>query len=372
MHSAPVSIAQPHFDHVIVGAGFAGLATAYFLARSGRSGIILEASDHVGAHASGRNAAMFRQQHDDRLLWELSQRTQHFLSQPEQQHCLRRQGSLLASHEAKDEVLANKHLAIGTSQLLTRHEVIAAHPYFEKLRFSSALWTSSDGVVDIPALLGIYLSGALERFALRLNCRVEGVRLQANQVELQTSQGVVPCRVVVNAAGAWINELSQSLQGSTLPLTAYKRHIFQVQNPPQVPVTAPFFWHLDDAYYLRSSPEAVLMSAGEEVASPAGDTQLKPDAVLKLQQQLSARCALWNTEAVKSVWACQRTYGKDQRPVVGWDLKQPWLFWVGGLGGTGVSTCAAVGEYAATLLQSPPTLQLAKSSGMQLERFDCS
>ena len=48
--------------YVIIGAGFAGAATAYHLARRGVKDIlILEQESQAGFHSSGRNAAMARQ-----------------------------------------------------------------------------------------------------------------------------------------------------------------------------------------------------------------------------------------------------------------------------------------------------------------------
>ena len=47
---------------VIVGAGLAGMATAYALTRRGETGVlILEKENLPGLHSSGRNAAMIRQ-----------------------------------------------------------------------------------------------------------------------------------------------------------------------------------------------------------------------------------------------------------------------------------------------------------------------
>ena len=53
-------MASTHY--VIVGAGFAGAATAYHLARNGaRRIVVLEQERMAGVHSSGRNASMIRQ-----------------------------------------------------------------------------------------------------------------------------------------------------------------------------------------------------------------------------------------------------------------------------------------------------------------------
>src|SRR5262245_20553412 len=54
--------ASRSFEYVIIGAGFAGAATAYQLARRGVSDILLLEQESIpGLHSSGRNAAMLRQ-----------------------------------------------------------------------------------------------------------------------------------------------------------------------------------------------------------------------------------------------------------------------------------------------------------------------
>jgi D-arginine dehydrogenase len=50
------------YEFVIVGAGFAGAATAYHLTRRGvRDVLLIEQESIPGFHSSGRNAAMMRQ-----------------------------------------------------------------------------------------------------------------------------------------------------------------------------------------------------------------------------------------------------------------------------------------------------------------------
>jgi glycine/D-amino acid oxidase-like deaminating enzyme len=61
---------------------------------------------------------------------------------------------------------------------------------------------------------------------------------------------------------------------------------------------------------------------------------------------------------VARVWACLRTFSAtaERRPVIGWDGRVPWLFWVAGLGGHGATASPAIGEEAARgiLARVPP------------------
>ena len=71
-----------YFDYVIVGAGFAGAATAYHLARAGVSRILLLEQESIpGFHSSGRNAAMLRQCVSEPDLTELARAGAAFIHQ---------------------------------------------------------------------------------------------------------------------------------------------------------------------------------------------------------------------------------------------------------------------------------------------------
>ena len=65
---------------VIIGAGFAGAATAYHLARRGVADVILLEQEAIpGFHSSGRNAAMIRQCVSEPALFDLTRDGAAFL-----------------------------------------------------------------------------------------------------------------------------------------------------------------------------------------------------------------------------------------------------------------------------------------------------
>ena len=67
-------------DILIIGAGMAGAATAYHLARRTDLGVlIVEQEETAGVHSSGRNAAIIREHADEPALQQLLSDGAHFL-----------------------------------------------------------------------------------------------------------------------------------------------------------------------------------------------------------------------------------------------------------------------------------------------------
>ena len=65
-----------HTRWIVVGAGFAGAATAWALARAGLGpGLILEQEPSFGTHASGRNAALVKLSESDDVVRTLVTRS---------------------------------------------------------------------------------------------------------------------------------------------------------------------------------------------------------------------------------------------------------------------------------------------------------
>jgi D-arginine dehydrogenase len=347
-------------EYVVIGAGFAGAATAYHLARRGVTDLlILEQEAFPGVHSSGRNAAMIRQCVPDAALLALARDGATFLRQlppdwPEPAQ-FKRNGSLLLGSGAGWEKLRGdaqlgRSLGVET-EVWTAVQAKRVVPLLKDTEFDGAVWCGTDGVVDIHALLLGYLKGAIAKgIRVRYSCQVRSIQSTADGFEVVTQQDTVKARVLVNASGAWANVVARMTGAVELPLRPYRRHLFV--SPPLTWVDAhwPFVWDVTHEIYFRPEGEGLLLCACDQQEMAPGDPHEDPSVRELLAEKIQHFMPALKNVPINKSWAGLRTITRDGRFVIGWDPKMERLFWVAGLGGHGVTTSSSVGALAAQLL----------------------
>ncbi|MFT7581491.1 MAG: D-arginine dehydrogenase [Myxococcota bacterium] len=355
-HRAVSSEAPARADFVIVGAGFAGLATAAALVAQGaRDIVVLEAEAIPGKHGSGRNAAMARRVIEDDVLARLATRSVALIGTMEQTRgeLLARHGGLLIGDErAADTLLASASVipALARDTLrLTRADAVAKVPALLGADFEAAVWSSRCGVADIHALLTRYIDRARAGgVRLLLRAPVQRVETDANGIAaVHTRQGRIATRTVVNAAGFGANPVAALAGLGPLPFDPVRRHLFVTTPTTLIAPDAPFVWNVTDGYYVRPEGAGLLMCACDETSWAPEDPPVDPTALGTLAAKFHRLVpGLRDAEPTRG-WAGLRVMTPDGRFVIGPDPRLSGFFWVAGLGGHGMTTSAGVGEIAA-------------------------
>ncbi|MEW6323307.1 MAG: FAD-dependent oxidoreductase [Acidobacteriota bacterium] len=349
----------PRIPIVIAGAGFAGAATAWALARAGLGpGLILEQEPTWGMHASGRNAALLRLAESDPLIGTLAHRSLQHLRALDAMSAssvvVRTGGLTLAGPDGAAAVarLGDDLARRGTTaEQLTRAAATARFPWLAGLEFDTALWCPDEAVVDIHALLDLYLRLARQSgFTVHTRCRVEELLTDGGRVVgVRTSLGDVRAPLVVDAGGAWAGRLGAGC-GAALAMQPLRRHLFVSAPVGSVPPDAPFVWMEDAAFYFRPESGGLLLSPCDEAPAAPALPSVDPSAAEMLAEKMGRHAPAFADLAIRRSWACLRTFAPDRRPVIGPDHRLPGLFHVSALGGFGMMCSAAIGELAAELI----------------------
>lgn len=318
-------------DVAIVGGGFAGLSTAWALARRGLTrSIVLEREPALGAHASGKSAGLGRQLAEDDDTTALTVRGAALLrDDPDLQPAWAPTGGVLSFDDpAHLEIYAERarRFAIRVEPAEPRW------PQLRGLRSAGALYLPSDGTIDVARLRAAFA----DRCDVRTGVQVTGIA--AGRVS--TAAGPIAARIIVDASGAWAGELV-----GAPPLASYKRHIFVLGSAP--PARAPWVWHLGpDELYVRAAGGSTLACPCDAIRARAGDEHVTTDATEMFAARFASVPEL-TAARVENRYACLRAFTPDGRMRLGQDPERPWLFWSAGLGGHGATASAAVGERVA-------------------------
>jgi D-arginine dehydrogenase len=348
-------------DYVIIGAGFAGAATAYHLARRGVADVlILEQEAIPGFHSSGRNAAMIRQCVPDAALSALTRDGARFLRQlpddwpvPVQ---FKQNGSLLLGsgpgwEKLKGDAEAGRALGIA-AEFWSPAEAKRRVPVLENAEFDGAAWCGTDGILDIHALLSGYLKFATAHGTrVRYGAPVRAIRvINGGGFEIATDVDTIQVRKLVNASGAWANPIARMAGAAEQPLRPCRRHLFVSPPLSWVDPTWPFVWDVTHDIYFRPEGGGLLLCACDQQELPPGDPPVDGAVQELLAEKIQRHIPALSSVSIHRGWAGFRTLSSDGRFIIGWDPQVEGFFWIAGLGGHGVTTSSAVGALAADLL----------------------
>jgi D-arginine dehydrogenase len=366
-------------DVVIIGAGFAGAATAYQLTRRGvRNVLVLEREAVAGVHASGRNAALAFQVLSDAAEARLAVEGARFIAHPPEGFTavplLRRTGSLLVAEAAGVARLRQSQQAATAleldCQMIGVDDAVRHVPALARAPFAAAFWNPHDGVVDIHELLQGYLAAA-RRSGARIEYRrgVTGVHVAGGRVTaVETERGRVETRCLVNAAGAWAGEVGGLAGIGTRTVAPRRRHLFQTVAEFPVARDWPFVWHNDFDVYFRPEGDGLLMSPCDATPHPPREPVVDSAVAQLLAEKMARAFPALATVRIASCWCCLRTFVRDERFVIGRDPDLDGLLWVGALGGHGMTTSPAVGRLGAAAVLGEVNAELEYFSPARLAR----
>lgn len=352
------------FDIAIIGGGIAGAGLAAQLAPHARV-LILEAEAQPGYHSTGRSAAFWDESYGGPQVQPLTTASRAFLESPPADF---HESSLLAPrgvlHVATEEQVT--HLQEFEQEFADSSVTMERWNYAQmsvkvpglKPEWEFGIWGPDCYDIDVAALHAGYLRSARRSGAeIVTNAALQSARWVDGGWTIETKAGAFRSATLVNAAGAWADEVATMAGVGPLAIQPYRRTIVQLAIDPPAPADLPLVFASDGSLYFKPDAGGRLwLSPHDETPCPPCDAapeELDIAIAIDRMQQLVD----WRIQRVEHSWAGLRSFAPDRLPVVGRDPDIPDFFWLAGQGGFGIQTAPAVSQLAASLLSdrvAPP------------------
>lgn len=363
-------------DVLIIGAGMAGASAAYFLAPHCRV-LLLEREAQPGYHATGRSAAMYSETYGNATVRAITTASKPFYFDPpagfSDYPLVMPRGSLMvgtaADHDRLRAVWDELRALVPNVQWWTQSQILQRVPVLRPEMAHCGVFEPDAMDMDVHAIHQGFLRGA-RAAGTQLVCGA-GVQHVARAAgggwRVETAAGSFCAPIIVNAAGAWCDEVAQLAGVAPVGLVPKRRTAFTSEAPAGCDISAwPLVIDAQESFYFKPDAGVLLMSPANEDAVRPQDVQPEELDVAIAVDRIETATTL-QIRQVRRKWAGLRSFVADKSPVVGFAADAPGFFWLAGQGGYGIQTAPAMGELAAALVRGLPVPDAMAALGVRVE-----
>lgn len=346
-------------DFLIIGGGIAGVSAAARLASHGHV-IVLEAEEAFGYHSSGRSATYYHFGIGDSAVRGMTAFSRPYFE--------------TKNHAGVDLSCQSPALFIARPDMLEALSSLEQN----MTRFSDTIERVDEG--EINKLVSVLkcggeniVAGLLDHTARRLDSEAmqQGYRAQvkahggsckANSrvAEILRNEGVwtvttqsgerYSAPIVINAAGAWCDEIARLAGVEPLGLRPLRRTIISFDPSPGHEVRNwPFTKTAVDDFYMLPESGRLLASPVDEVPTVPTDAQPEEYDIALAASKVEAYTNI-SLRRIEQSWAGLRTFTRNRIPVAGFAADTEGFFWLAGQGGYGLQTAPAMSVITEVLI----------------------
>lgn len=344
-------------DFLITGAGMAGASAAFELA-AGAQVVLLERESQPGYHTTGRSAAVFSETYGNEVIRALTVASRAFLASPPDgfaEYPLWSKRAML--FVGRDEQVARldawyegARRLVESVQRLDAAQTAAAAPMLRDGYAAGSVREPDAADLDVHELHRGFLRGATRRGAqVVCDAHVTGIERRHGAWHVTTKRGTYAGRVLVDAAGAWGDEIAAMAGVGQVGLQPKRRTAILFPAPDGVDVRDwPVVIDVDEQFYFKPDAGKLLGSPADETPSAPCDAQPEEIDVAMAAARIE-EAVRFPIRRIERKWAGLRSFVGDRSPVVGYDDGVDDFFWLVGQGGYGIQTAPAMGRVAASL-----------------------
>ncbi len=356
-------------DVVIIGGGIVGSSIAYQLTKAGcRNVVVLERESHQGKGSTGKSMGGVRAQFSTTASIQMSLFSIPFFRDFEQvmgyPSGYRSQGYLFMAMEPRHMkyLRANHELQVAaglkTVQLVSTDDIVRMVPQVRADDIIGGSFCSTDGFVDPYSVMTGFTLRAIDQGAqLIREAAVTGIVRDAQGVAgVETEQGTVATRTVVNAAGAWSARIAK-MAGLDLPVEPLRRMLVPTEPFDKISHQAPMTIDMTTGFHFRPEGLGLLMAWNDPDETTSFNTNFDRAFIEKILTRGVHRFPVLEEAEVNPsrAWAGLYEMTPDHHPVLGAAPGIGGFYLANGFSGHGVMHSPATGKILADLILTGTT-----------------
>ena len=339
-------------DVIVIGAGIAGASVAAEIA-AGRNVTVLEMEDRPGHHTTGRSAATWIPGYGPEGVRALTRASGSFLQHPppgfsEAPLTAPRGEMLLGLPGQEADVETYRQIGLRNISIA---DALTHVPLLRADELDSVLYDETCLDVDVDALHQSFLR-RMKQLGGTLHCDAKVTALSRHDGTWRVEAGAhtYEAPVIINAAGAWADEIANLAGAEPVGLTPKRRSVAVIRPPDGADITNwPVTASAGETFYFKPQGGMLLVSPADVTPVDPHDAWADDMAIAEALHDLERFVDIEVTR-IEHTWGGLRTFAPDGEPVVGFDPEVSGFFWLAGQGGYGIQTSPALSRTAAALI----------------------
>jgi D-arginine dehydrogenase len=364
---------QTEFDYIVIGAGIAGASIAAHLAAT-HSVLILEMEGSAGYHSTGRSAASYEPNYGPKPMLAFTRASADFFMNPPEGFAdaaiFSKRGSLVL--EPLEQQKQTKTYLSGTTNLieLGPSELIKLLPILNPSYARRGFLDNSTGDLDVDLLH----SGYLKLFKARggklfLNALVKNISRKAEHWHVVTPFDEFRAKTIVNAAGAWGDEIAKLAGVKPIGLIPKRRSIGVIPIEGYSDFMSwPFAVDIAETWYAKPQSGKMIVSSADATPVDPHDAYADDMAIAEGIERFMNATTI-EVSRLEHSWGGLRTFAPDGSPVIGFDASTEGFFWLVGQGGYGIQSCPALSRVAAAMATHNAIPKDVLEAGLELNHI---
>ncbi len=336
-------------DILIIGSGIAGISLGSLLSKH-RKVLIVEKEKEISYHSTGRSFAFFIESYGNKQIIELTKISKEFFKNYDNLF-LRKKGVMFIGNNKQKKIIQNfydEHKTKINLDYLDKKKTLDKASCLKEKYINSSVLDINACEIDVNALYEFYRKNYIRnKCEILKNFQIKDVDEKNNKWIINRD---IECNIVVNASGAWADEVAKKFLIKKIDVVPKKRTVF-VFKPTNIEIDNkwPLIADIEEKFYFKDQSNQIY-------ASPADETPTYPHDCYPEELDIAIgidrlqKSTKFEFKSIENKWAGLRTFVMDKSPVIGFENYKKNFFWLVAQGGYGIQTAPALSKIAKELI----------------------